>query len=49
MHGAFGSPSWLPVEVLLLSVEVSSTHFPADVNISRSVFSCVNLLILFMC
>lgn len=34
MHGAFGWPSWLPVEVLLLGVGVSSTHFPADVNIS---------------
>lgn len=38
MHEAFGSPPWLPVEVLFLSVEDASTHFTADVTISRSVF-----------
>lgn len=37
-YGAFGWPSQLPVAVLLLSVGVSSTLFPADVNISRSFF-----------
>lgn len=50
VHGAFGWPSQLPAAALLLSVGVSSTLLPADVNISRSFFfSHVNLLILFWC